>query len=280
MHSLSINCRVLVCCTCHFQGGSPFFIYFGFLSLQVSSVSNFHWHEGVKVATYLGSLVELCCGEGVTLGILLACVGSACSGWATLFATAQGSMYFLGPHCSGSRGIARALSQVSPVYHALPRAKLLRFSAALQEHRPWWAGHFALFPGPSHSGNQVLGECTVPGGVFYAPPWSQLLSFPGEPWGHSPRCTMCLLRGVISGCDTPGGCEPSRIPGRCGEQQAACSQFGGRCVLWVWLQWPLASNSGCCTPASLLLGREGPKWQLACSPLILARAQSLVLWVY
>ena len=40
---------------------------------------------------------------------------------------------------------------------------------------------------------------------------------------------------------------------------------------------PLPSDSGCCTPASLLLGREGPKWQLAYSPLVLARAQSLVL---
>ena len=139
MHSLSINCRVLVCCTCHFQGGSPFFIYFGFLSLQVSSVSNFHWHEGVKVATYLGSLVELCCGEGVTLGILLACVGSACSGWATLFATAQGSMYFLGPHCSGSRGS--------------------------QGHCPKWALCIMHFPGLSYSGSQLLCKSTDPDGL-------------------------------------------------------------------------------------------------------------------
>ena len=27
MHSLSINFRVLICCTCHFRGGSPFFVY-------------------------------------------------------------------------------------------------------------------------------------------------------------------------------------------------------------------------------------------------------------
>ena len=37
----SASYRVLICCTCHFQSGSLFFIYFGFLCLQVSLVSNF-----------------------------------------------------------------------------------------------------------------------------------------------------------------------------------------------------------------------------------------------
>ena len=36
----------LICCTCHFQSGSLFFVYFGFLCLQVSSVSNFHPDTG------------------------------------------------------------------------------------------------------------------------------------------------------------------------------------------------------------------------------------------
>ena len=39
IHSISINVRVLICCTCHFQGGYPFFVYFGLLCLQVSPVS-------------------------------------------------------------------------------------------------------------------------------------------------------------------------------------------------------------------------------------------------
>ena len=55
-----------------------------------------------------------------------------------------------------------------------------------------------------------------------------------------PRVTMRALSQVrrvssgelISGCDTPGRCQPSRIPGRCGQQLEACSQFGGRCHLW------------------------------------------------
>ena len=33
--------RVLICCTCHLQSGSLFSVYFSFLCLQVSSVSNF-----------------------------------------------------------------------------------------------------------------------------------------------------------------------------------------------------------------------------------------------
>ena len=39
---VNVNYRVLTCCTCHFQSGSLFFVYFGFLCLQVSSVSDFH----------------------------------------------------------------------------------------------------------------------------------------------------------------------------------------------------------------------------------------------
>ena len=86
MHSLSINCWILICCACHFQSGSPFFIYFGFLCLQVSSISNLCPDTRMKVATYLGSLVQLYCGERDTANkyCVLSCVGSALSGWTTL----------------------------------------------------------------------------------------------------------------------------------------------------------------------------------------------------
>ena len=43
---VNANYRVLICCTCHFQSSSLFFVYFGFLCLQVSSVSNFHPDTG------------------------------------------------------------------------------------------------------------------------------------------------------------------------------------------------------------------------------------------
>ena len=39
---ISANYRVLICFTYHIQSGSLFYVYFGFLCLQVSSVSNFH----------------------------------------------------------------------------------------------------------------------------------------------------------------------------------------------------------------------------------------------
>ena len=35
-------------------------------------------------------------------------------------------------------------------------------SGTPQRHRQCWAGVFVPFPGPSSSGNQVLGECTLP----------------------------------------------------------------------------------------------------------------------
>ena len=37
--------------------------------------------EGAKVASYLGSLAQLCCGEGQCKQTQLPCVGNAHSGW-------------------------------------------------------------------------------------------------------------------------------------------------------------------------------------------------------
>ena len=84
----------------------------------------------------------------------------------TGFTRAQGSVCFLELPAQSPGCFARALSQVSPAFHAHPRSKMLRFLGVLQEHRPRWAVSFVPFPGPgpSHSGDQVLGKCTVPGG--------------------------------------------------------------------------------------------------------------------
>ena len=80
---LGANCRVLIYCTCHFQSGS---LYFSFFCLLVSSVSNFRPDTRSLVVTFLGSLVQSCCGEGGTLqtNIIGVCVGSARSVSATL----------------------------------------------------------------------------------------------------------------------------------------------------------------------------------------------------
>ena len=55
------NYRVLIYCTCHFQGGS---LCFSFFCLLVSSVSDFHPDtKGAVVDTFLASLVQSRCGE-------------------------------------------------------------------------------------------------------------------------------------------------------------------------------------------------------------------------
>ena len=105
IHSLSNSCRVSFCFTCHSWGGSPFFVYFAFLCLQVSSVSNFCPDTSGQRLT-CSTAVER---NGHCKQIPLACVGSAFSGWMdhTGFATAHGDMYFPGPHCSASRVLCK-----------------------------------------------------------------------------------------------------------------------------------------------------------------------------
>ena len=68
------------------------------------------------MVNYLGSLVELCCGEGGILqrnitGMCGEC--SQCMGH-TGFAPAHSGVCFLGLHCLGSRMFCRALSKVGP----------------------------------------------------------------------------------------------------------------------------------------------------------------------
>ena len=179
------------------------------------------------MATCLGSLFSRVVGrEAHCKQILLACVGGVRRGWPTLRLLHVTAACTSWAHTAQAPGCsARALSQVGPAFHALPRSKLLGFLGPLQRHRPRWAVYFVPFPGPSCSGDQVfLNALSQVGPESYVSLWSQPLSFPGVP---------CVSSGeLISGCDTPGRCEPSRIPGRRHYQLAACLQFGGRCGLW------------------------------------------------
>ena len=136
--------------------------------------------------------------EGHCKQMPLACVGSACRGWTTLglpqpkVACTSRVHPAQAPGCS-----ARALSQVGPAFHALPRSKLLGFLGPLQRQRPRWAVYFVPFPGPSCSGDQVfLNALSQVGPESYVSLWSQPLSFPGVPRGHGPRCSMFLLWGA------------------------------------------------------------------------------------
>ena len=118
---------------------------------------------------------------------------------------------------------------------------LLRLQVALQGNCPKWALSFVHFPGlscsgsgsrvlhkgadsvgpafcaipgPSSSGDQVLGACSYPQleAASYHLSCASHLVF----W----VCNRCVFSGVqfvssgelISGCDPPGGCRPSRNP--------------------------------------------------------------------
>ena len=107
---------------------------------------------------YLGSLVQLCCGEGGTLQISLVCGGSARSVWAT-------------------QGLPPLMESV------LSRSTLLRLQVALQGNCLKWAlgcVHFPRLSG-SGSGSQVLHKGTDSvGPVVCVLPRSEQLRRPGS----------------------------------------------------------------------------------------------------
>ena len=209
------NYRVLICCICHFQSSS-LFIYFGFLCLQASSVSNFHPDtRGQRWLLIQAYLFNCAAGrEEHCKKISLACVGSACSECMdhTGFALAHSMCAFLvytaqAPGCS-----AGVLSEVGTGLRALPRPKPLGSgSRALHKAQTQLGLRFVSFPGPSSRGDQVLCECTLP-------EWGvRLIASLSQPPGNATSDVLCVSSGeLIYGCNPPAGCQPSRIPGRLG----------------------------------------------------------------
>ena len=139
--------------------------------------------------------------------ISLVCVGSACSVWTTL-------------------GLPPLTACV------LSQSTLLRLQVALQGNSLKWAlvcmhfpglSHsgtgscvphrglrFVPFPGPRSSSDQVLGECTLLrcGAFYHLPSLSHSVSWVCSHVSGVP----CVSSGeLISGCDPPSGCQPSRI---------------------------------------------------------------------
>ena len=171
-----------------------------------------------------------------TANISLVCVGSVCSVSATL-------------------GLPPLTACV------LSQSTLLKLQVALKENSPRQALGFVHFPGLSHSGagswvlhkdtdsvepaflpfpgpsvsdNQVLGKHTLPrwGSASYHLP-SPSRSFSWVLSGSTISVVPCVSSGeLISACDPPGRCQPSRIPGRLDKQLGACLQFGRGCHLW------------------------------------------------
>ena len=128
--TVSINCRVLICCTCHFQSDSLSFVYFGFLCLQVSSVSNFHPDSRGQRWSFIQAHLFSCVlgREGLSKQISLAFVGSVCSVWTTLglpqSKTACASWIY---NAQAPWSSARTLSQMGLAFYVLPRSEPLRF---------------------------------------------------------------------------------------------------------------------------------------------------------
>ena len=145
----------------------------------------------MKAVTYLGSLVQLCCGEGVTLEInITGMIGEClqCMGH-TEFSSVHSGVCFPGLHCSSI--LFRSLSKAGPEFCALPRSKQLRRPGACEHTVP---GRLC-----------ILITSPVPAAQF-----------PSVPQEHQLRCAVCLFWELFSDCDSPSGCQPSRIPGRCG----------------------------------------------------------------
>ena len=144
--------RVLIYCACHFQSRSLFFVYFGFLCLQVSSVSNFRLDTRGRRWSFIEAHLFSCAAgrEEHCKQISLAYVGSACSVWATLglplltacvlswstllrlqvvllenhLRQALGCVHFPGISRSGScsQVLRKGTDLVGPAFCALPRS--------------------------------------------------------------------------------------------------------------------------------------------------------------
>ena len=167
---------------------------------------------------YLGSLVQLCWREEHCQQISLACVVCTHSVWATLglpplmtcvlsrstllrlqvalqgncLRWGLGCVHFPGLSCksSGSQVFYKGTDSAGPAFCALPRSEELRRPGTWRAYCPRWSVHLSHLPGPSHSVSWVHRKTAISG-------------------------VLCVSSGGLnSGCDPPGRCQPSRIPGR------------------------------------------------------------------
>ena len=112
------------------------------------------------------SLDQLCCGEGGTLQTNTAGLCGECLWWMdhTGFATAQGGMYFLGPHFLGSRVLCKGTVPSGPCISCTSQvsaAPVLGFST---EAQTLVGCAFCALPRSQQlMRDLVLGEYTVPG---------------------------------------------------------------------------------------------------------------------
>ena len=230
--------------------------------------------------TYLGSLVQLCYGEGWTLQTNITGVCGECSQCLghTGFAPAHGMCAFpvytaQAPGCS-----AGELSKAGPRLYALPRSKLLRFrfSGTPQRYRLGWACVLCPSQVRAAQTTRCLVSSLSPGGAVHLITFLVLAAwFPGckvgapsqvcrvSPLGNWSLAAPTLLADV----NRPGSQEDSVSnwePARSLVEDA----FSGAEIAphWLWL-------SPTCLAAS---GGGWVSLQSASSPLVFT--QSFVLW--
>ena len=152
------------------------------------------------MVTYLGSLVQLCCGKGGTLQTNITGVCGECSQCLshTGFAPTHGMCAFPG-YTSQVWVALQELSEAGPGLHALPRSKQLkfRFSGTPQRRRFSWFQYFVPFPVPSSSSDSCLASAVPPSwGCDLSPPPFLPLSFLGVQQANLLRCAVCLFWGA------------------------------------------------------------------------------------
>ena len=203
----------------------------------------------------------------------LPCVGSARSVGATLGLPRSQRVCFPGLHCSGSRLLCRELSKVGPGLRALPRSKPLRLgSRVLHEGADGLGCILCLSQVRAAQVTRCLGAHSPRWGLRLIASWSQPLGFLGGSGSTVSGVLSASPGELVSGCNPPGRCQPSRIPGSLGYKLEACSQFGRRCCL---------SGRVCPFPAlagALLPPTSGGGWvsaQPASSALVFAQSLAL-----
>ena len=150
------------------------------------------------MVNYLGSLVQLCCGEGGTLQTNITGVCGECSQCLghTGFVPANGVCAFpvctaQAPGCS-----AGGLSKAGPGLRGLPRSTLLRFRfpATPQRHRLGWACILCPSQVQAAQATRCLASALSPQvQCILSPPQFQPLCFLGEQQERCLRCAVCLL---------------------------------------------------------------------------------------
>ena len=143
--------------------------------------------------TFLGSLVQSCCGEGGMLPTDNTGMCSQCLGH-TGFAPRSRRVCPPCLHCLGSRLLCRELSEAGPGLYALPRSKLLRFRylGTPQRRRLGWACVLC----PSQVRAAQVTSCLASTVTVTSPSPSLPLSLLGVHLVHLLRCAVYLFWGA------------------------------------------------------------------------------------